>query len=100
MIVSPCSNFTDPPLSLSLSTDAQHCVSQMPVVLIPIHFDRNPNQRPALPSCQRSLVVRTFITSDFMTGVPATPGKQLPINVRLRRMCLYKNFKCVRITFL
>lgn len=55
------------------------CVSQMPVVLIPVHFDRN----EGTPSCQRSVVIRTFITSDFMTGIPATPGDQLPINVCL-----------------
>lgn len=65
------------------SLDALRCVSQMPVVLIPIHFDRDPEQRPVLPSCQRSAVIRTFITSDFMTGIPATPGKHLPLNVRL-----------------
>ncbi|XP_005109065.1 GMP synthase [glutamine-hydrolyzing] [Aplysia californica] len=54
-------------------------ISQMPVVLIPIHFDRDPSMH--LPSCQRSVVIRTFITNDFMTGVPATPGKHLPTKV-------------------
>ncbi|PFX27813.1 GMPS gene product [Stylophora pistillata] len=54
-------------------------ISQMPIVLIPVHFDRDPIDH--IPSCQRSLVIRTFITSDFMTGVPATPGKQIPIEV-------------------
>ena len=58
-----------------------HCMSQMPVVLLPLHFDRDPLQRPPLPSCQRSVVIRTFITSDFMTGMPATPGEQLPMDV-------------------
>ncbi len=53
----------------------------MPVVLIPIHFDRDPHQRPFTPSCQRSVVIRTFISSDFMTGVPATPGKHLAVEV-------------------
>lgn len=56
-------------------------VSQMPVVLIPIHFDRNPEQRPVIPSCQRSVVIRTFITSDFMTGIPAVPDKHIPNSV-------------------
>ena len=53
----------------------------MPVVLIPIHFDRDPQQRPVVPSCQRSVVIRTFITSDFMTGIPATPGREIPEEV-------------------
>lgn len=54
-------------------------ISQMPIILIPIHFDRDPTMH--LPSCQRSVVIRTFITNDFMTGVPAEPGKQLPVEV-------------------
>ena len=54
----------------------------MPIVLIPIHFDRDPQDRPVVPSCQRAVVIRTFITSDFMTGIPATPGKHLPMIVR------------------
>ena len=66
----------------SLCADALGYLSQMPVVLIPIHFDRDPELRPMVPSCQRSLVIRTFITSDFMTGIPATPGKHLPLHVR------------------
>lgn len=55
-------------------------VSQMPIILIPIHFDRE----VALTrhqSCQRSVVIRTFITEDFMTGVPAIPNKQIPFKV-------------------
>ena len=51
----------------------------MPVVLIPIHFDRDPSKQ--LPSCQRSVVIRTFITNDFMTGIPATPGKHISVKV-------------------
>ncbi|XP_055543883.1 GMP synthase [glutamine-hydrolyzing] isoform X2 [Wyeomyia smithii] len=55
-------------------------ISQMPVVLIPVHFDRDP--APKTPSCQRSVVLRPFITNDFMTGVPAVPGSdQLPLPV-------------------
>ncbi|XP_059146088.1 GMP synthase [glutamine-hydrolyzing]-like [Physella acuta] len=54
-------------------------ISQMPIVLIPVHFDRDPSLH--LPSCQRSVVIRTFITNDFMTGIPATPGKQIPVKV-------------------
>ena len=55
-------------------------ISQMPIVLIPIHFDRDPIDH--IPSCQRSVVIRTFVTNDFMTGIPATPGKHLPLEVR------------------
>lgn len=47
-------------------------ISQMPVVLIPIHFDRDPANR--VPSSARSVVLRPFLTSDFMTGVPILPG--------------------------
>lgn len=55
-------------------------ISQMPVVLIPLHFDRDPANRT--PSCCRSIVLRPFISNDFMTGVPAVPGSvQLPIHV-------------------
>ncbi|XP_046850432.1 GMP synthase [glutamine-hydrolyzing]-like [Xenia sp. Carnegie-2017] len=56
-------------------------LSQMPVVLIPVHFDRDPLSR--IPSCQRSVVIRTFITNDFMTGVPATIDKEIPEHVFL-----------------
>lgn len=55
-------------------------VSQMPIILIPIHFDRE----VALTrhqSCQRSVVIRTFITEDFMTGVPAIPNRHIPFKV-------------------
>lgn len=55
-------------------------LAQMPVVLIPIHFDREPVNR--LPSCQRSIVLRPFISNDFMTGIPAIPGsEQMPTDV-------------------
>lgn len=55
-------------------------ISQMPVVLLPIHFDRDPANR--LPSCARSIVLRPFLTNDFMTGVPVIPGaEQLPMSV-------------------
>lgn len=52
----------------------------MPVVLIPIHFDRDPGNR--IPSCLRSVVLRPFVTNDFMTGVPVIPGSsKLPMPV-------------------
>lgn len=54
-------------------------ISQMPVILLPLHFDRDPNQQ--MPSCQHSVVIRTLITADFMTGVPAWPPRDMPVHV-------------------
>ena len=54
-------------------------ISQMPVVLIPVHFDRSNIERTT--SFQRSVVIRPFITQDFMTGVPAIPGKDISLEV-------------------
>ncbi|CAG9863687.1 unnamed protein product [Phyllotreta striolata] len=65
--------------SILHSTGHASSISQMPVVLIPLHFDRD--QALRIPSCQRSIVLRPFCTQDFMTGTPALPGKQLPIDV-------------------
>ncbi|CAL8147628.1 unnamed protein product [Orchesella dallaii] len=59
-------------------------ISQMPVVLIPIHFERSQLNRT--PSCQRSVVLRPFVTNDFMTGMAAVPGKNLPVEV-VNMMC-------------
>ncbi|MXQ80244.1 hypothetical protein E5288_WYG006305 [Bos mutus] len=64
-------------------------ISQMPVILTPLHFDRDPLQKQ--PSCQRSVVIRTFITSDFMTGIPATPGNEIPVEA----MAVEFEFECV-----
>jgi len=52
-------------------------LSQMPVIIVPIHFNNDPRQS----ACQRSIVIRTFITEDFMTGVPAQPNKHIPLKV-------------------
>jgi GMP synthase (glutamine-hydrolysing) len=56
-------------------------ISQMPVILVPIDFSYHPESRPHHSPFQRAAVIRAFITSDFMTGVPAEPGKQLPLEV-------------------
>jgi len=53
-----------------LKHDLISSLSQVPVVLFPVHF----GQEGA-----RSICIRTFITNDFMTGVPAIPGKQMPM---------------------
>jgi len=45
-------------------------LSQVPVVLVPLPFWEEWNH---------SIVIRTFITNDFMTGVPAIPWKNIPI---------------------
>ena len=44
-------------------------MSQVPVILFPCDFGVKGS---------RAIAVRTFITNDFMTGVPATPGKEMP----------------------
>ena len=54
-------------------------VSQMPVVLLPLHFDRSVIERAA--SLQRSVAIRPFKTRDFMTGLPALPGRDIPTEV-------------------
>ncbi|KDR20132.1 GMP synthase [glutamine-hydrolyzing] isoform X2 [Zootermopsis nevadensis] len=61
------------------SSGCVNSLSQMPVVLIPVHFDRDQVSR--IPSCQRSIVLRPFCTHDFMTGMPAIPGQELPVDV-------------------
>lgn len=62
-----------------ISSSSVKNISQIPVVLLPLHFDRDIAIR--MPSCQRSIVIRPFISNDFMTGIPALPGKDLPIDV-------------------
>lgn len=60
----------------------------MPVVLIPLHFDRDPVDRK--PSAQRSIVLRPFVTNDFMTGVPVIPGSEkLPMEVSWPELYLF-----------
>lgn len=84
--------------------NAYSAISQMPVVLIPIQFDRqiylndheeSTNQeriipltrlRPIASSFQHSVVLRTFLTKDFMTGRPAVPGVTFPLEM-LDEMC-------------
>lgn len=65
----------------------------MPVVLVPLHFDRDPFDRK--PSCQRSIVLRPFVTNDFMTGVPVVPGTdKLPLNVS-NNLLSNRQFPCL-----
>lgn len=46
-------------------------LSQVPVILFPVSF--------GVPG-GRSIAIRTFITNDFMTGVPALPGREMPLD--------------------
>ncbi|CBY10914.1 unnamed protein product [Oikopleura dioica] len=64
-------------------------LSQMPVVLLPLHFDREPYSTKVGP-CQRSVVIRPFISSDFMTGRAAIPGEDISeecINEMEKEIC-------------
>eukprot|EP00401_Gymnodinium_catenatum_P062480 CAMPEP_0117559516 /NCGR_PEP_ID=MMETSP0784-20121206/53403_1 /TAXON_ID=39447 /ORGANISM="" /LENGTH=684 /DNA_ID=CAMNT_0005356901 /DNA_START=56 /DNA_END=2110 /DNA_ORIENTATION=+ len=45
-------------------------LSQVPVVSFPVDF----SSHSSTTTTQRSIAIRTFITNDFMTGVPAEPG--------------------------
>ena len=87
---------------------AYSSISQMPVVLIPVQFDRQvylndheethqdePVPERVVPltrlrsiasSFQHSVVLRTFLTKDFMTGRPAVPGETFPLEM-LDEMC-------------
>ncbi|KAF7635196.1 hypothetical protein Mgra_00005310 [Meloidogyne graminicola] len=58
--------------------DSLNCIEQMPVVLVPIHFNRVYTLPQMFPSTKRSIVLRPFLTRDFMTGEPALPGKDIP----------------------
>merc|ERR1712054_305803 len=45
-------------------------LSQVPVVSFPVDFSSSSTS----VTTKRSIAIRTFITNDFMTGVPAEPG--------------------------
>jgi GMP synthase (glutamine-hydrolysing) len=44
------------------------------VISFPVDFDAAGDQ----PTSKRSIAIRTFVTTDFMTGVPAVPGQLMP----------------------
>jgi GMP synthase (glutamine-hydrolysing) len=64
-----------------LKYDLIQSLSQVPVILFPVEFDaKNNNEEGSRDSNgKRSICIRTFITNDFMTGVPAHPGKTFPL---------------------
>jgi len=47
-------------------------LAQLPVILFPCDFGIEGG---------RGIAIRTFITNDFMTGIPATPNKHIPAKV-------------------
>lgn len=51
----------------------------MPVVLIPIQFATFPKETISAGTMLHSVVLRPFITRDFMTGVNALPGVDMPV---------------------
>lgn len=53
-------------------------IQQMPVVMLPLDFDRDES---TAGSYKHSIVLRPFVTSDFMTGQAAIPGVHLPEKV-------------------
>ena len=56
-------------------------LSQVPIVSFPIDFDAVGEVEN---TTKRSIAIRTFITNDFMTGVPAVPGNaEMPNSVLL-----------------
>ncbi|CAF0785237.1 unnamed protein product [Adineta steineri] len=62
---------------------AYSSISQMPVVLIPVEFDRQnrADENEKRNDGQHSIVLRTFLTKDFMTGRPAVPGETFPLDM-------------------
>lgn len=63
--------------------DLMRKISQVPVVLIPLPMDE--------PVGHRSIVIRTLITNDFMTGHVAQPGVDIPeavVEVMAKRLLL------------
>merc|ERR1712066_882998 len=56
-------------------------LSQVPVVSFPVDLSCS-DESSGQPPAQRSIAIRTFITNDFMTGVPAEPGSDyMPLAV-------------------
>lgn len=55
---------------LLLQYDLVKTLSQVPVILFPIDFSQEGEDNTG----KRSICLRTFITNDFMTGVPALPA--------------------------
>lgn len=63
----------------------------MPVVMVPLHFDRKYLPLNPFPSMSHSFCIRPFITRDFMTGRAALPGRDIPEEVILHLILVYLN---------
>eukprot|EP00756_Hemistasia_phaeocysticola_P007803 Hpha_TRINITY_DN14403_c0_g2::TRINITY_DN14403_c0_g2_i1::g.157775::m.157775/K01951/guaA, GMPS; GMP synthase (glutamine-hydrolysing) len=69
-------------------------LSQVPVVSFPIDFGASPDAPKDAGGAaklrrgeeRRSIAIRTFITNDFMTGVPAVPGTEAMPEAVLQQM--------------
>jgi GMP synthase (glutamine-hydrolysing) len=60
-----------------IKADLTTKLSQVPVISFPVDFAQNGSS-----TAKRSIAIRTFITNDFMTGVPAQPGTEyMPLQV-------------------
>ena len=59
-------------------------LSAMSLILISIHFDREPALLSCHPSCRHSVVISTFIVTDdhFTAGGPAIPNQPIHFQVR------------------
>jgi GMP synthase (glutamine-hydrolysing) len=66
-----------------LKHDCYKKISQMPVVSLPVDFNANDQSQYGYgkqnSAVLRSICIRPFITNDFMTGVPALPVKDIPL---------------------
>jgi len=60
-------------------------LSQVPVVSFPVEFTSSDEQSSNVTT-KRSIAIRTFITNDFMTGVPAEPGTDFMPDAVLEEM--------------
>ncbi|KAF0988399.1 hypothetical protein HZS_6703 [Henneguya salminicola] len=65
-----------------VNLDEKSKICQFPVVLIPVHFDLPPHS--LYPSAKRALVLRPFVSQDFMTGISAIPNEHIKENTVLR----------------
>merc|ERR1712048_1318862 len=61
-----------------IKADLTTKLSQVPVISFPVDFRTDSSD----DTTKRSIAIRTFITNDFMTGVPAEPGTEyMPLAV-------------------
>ncbi len=70
---------------LKKAASYESVLSAMYLILIPIHFDREPALISRNPSCRHSVVISTFIATDddyFTAGGPAIPDQPIPFEVR------------------